>query len=117
MREWGERLHRKDGADPMAHKGFDFFIAEPNSTEEKSCRVCSSKCRVSRDVFGPTDLVSAWAKRFRLHDEFVCPHSNEPWHDQALRLTIAINETPSGRLAQLMRADLDQLREESLRSS
>ena len=101
----------------MARAEFDFFISEPNSTDEKFCRVCGSKCRVTRNVFGPTGFVSAMAKRFRSHDEFVCPHTDEPWHDKALQLAIAIDETPSKRLAELMRADLHDLLEENLRSS
>lgn len=101
----------------MARAEFDFFISELNSTDEKFCRVCSSKCMVTRNVFGPTGFVSAMAKRFRSHDEFVCPHTDEPWHDKALQLAIAIDETPSKRLAELMRADLHDLLEENLRSS
>jgi hypothetical protein len=71
----------------------------------------------ARNVFGPTGFVSAMAKRFRAHDEFVCPHTDEAWHDKALQLAIAINETPSKRLAELMRADLDDLLQENPRSS
>ena len=100
----------------MARAGFDFFISEPNSTDQRSCRVCDSQCRVTRNVFGPTGFISAMARQFRLHDEFVCPHTDEPWHDQALQLAIAIDETPSKRLAKLMREDLDDLLQENLRS-
>ncbi|MBI4184732.1 MAG: hypothetical protein HY521_12130 [Proteobacteria bacterium] len=101
----------------MARTGFDFFISEPNSTDEMFCRVCDSKCRVTRNVFGPTGFASAMAKQFRVHDEFVCPHTDKPWHDRALQLAIAIAETPSKRLAALMKADLDDLLRENLRSS
>lgn len=101
----------------MARAGFDFFISEPNSADERSCRVCGSRCRVARNVFGPTGFVSAMAKQFRAHDEFVCPHTDEAWHDRALQLAIAIDETPSKRLAKLMREDLDDLLRENLRSS
>lgn len=100
----------------MARAGFDFFISEPNSTDEKSCRVCGSKCRVTRNVFGPTGFISAMAKHFRAHDESVCPHTDEAWHERALQLAIAIDETPSRRLADLMKADLDDLLQQNLRS-
>jgi hypothetical protein len=98
----------------MAQAGYDFFIGEPNSGETKQCRVCGSTCRIVRDVFGPTGFVSAMAKRFTNHDEFVCSHTDEPWHDQALRLAIAIDDTPSKRLAEMMRADLEDLLRENL---
>ena len=98
----------------MARTGFDFFISEPNSTDEKSCRVCGSKCRVTRNVFGPTGFASAVAKKFSAHDEAVCPHTDETWHDKALQLAVAIDETPSKRLEALMRADLDDLLQENL---
>jgi hypothetical protein len=93
----------------MAQSGYDFFIGKANCGEERICRVCGSNCHATRNVFGPTGFVSAMAKCFNLHDEFVCPHTDEAWHDQALRLAIAINETPSKRLADLMKADIEDL--------
>ena len=100
--------------DTMALKGFDIFIAEPNSREDKFCRVCNSRCKSTRDVFGPTGFVSAMANKIRDHDKFVCPHTDEPWHENALQLAIAIDETPSKRLADLMRADLHDILNEHL---
>jgi hypothetical protein len=98
----------------MAQTGYDFFIGEPNSGETKQCRVCGCTCRVVCNVFGPTGFVSAMAKRFTYHDEFVCPHTDESWHDHALRLATAIDETPSKRVAEMMKADLDDLLRENL---
>ena len=55
------------------------------------------------------------AKRFTHHDEFVCPHTDVAWHEQALQLKISIDESPSKRLAELMKADLEDLLRENLR--
>jgi hypothetical protein len=99
----------------MARKGHDFFIAEPDSGEERHCRVCNAPCKAMRNVFGPTGFVSAMAKKFTYHDEFVCPHTDEPWHQKALQLAVAIDDTPSKRLADLMRADLLDILNEHLR--
>ena len=55
------------------------------------------------------------ANKFTYHDEFVCPHTDEPWHEKALQLAIAIDDTPSKRLADLMRADLQDILNEHLR--
>ena len=98
----------------MAQADYDLFIGEVNCGGERQCRVCGTKCRATRNVFGPTGFVSAMAKRFNYHDEFVCPHTDEAWHEQALRLAIGISETPSKRLAELMRADLEDLLRENL---
>ena len=99
----------------MARKGHDFFIAEPDSGEERYCRVCNAPCKAMGNVFGPTGFVSAMAKKFTYHDEFVCPHTDEPWHQKALQLAVAIDDTPSKRLADLMRADLLDILNEHLR--
>lgn len=99
----------------MAQAGYDFFIGEANCEEDRQCHVCGTKCRATRNVFGPTGFIAAMAKRFTYHDEFVCPHTDEAWHEQALRLAICINETPSKRLAELMKADLEDLLREHLR--
>ena len=101
----------------MAHKGYDFFIAEPHSTDAKRCRVCGVPCRVTRNVFGPTGFVTAMAGLFRVHDEWVCPLTDEPWHARARQLVIAIEDTPSKRLAMLMSEDLGELLQENLPAS
>lgn len=98
----------------MRFKGFDLFISEPDSTARRFCRVCDSHCSVTRNVYGPTGFVSAMAGQFRMHDEFVCPHSDEPWHGRALKLAIEVDKTPSKRLATLMREDLEDLLHENL---
>ena len=56
------------------------------------------------------------ANKFTYHDEFVCLHTDEPWHEKALQLAIAIDETPSKRLADLMRADLQDILDEHVSS-
>ena len=99
----------------MAHTGYDYFIGEANSGEERTCRVCGATCTARRNIHGPTDHVSAMAKQFAYHDAFVCPHAGEAWHEQALQLAIGMDETPSNRVAALMKADLDDLKRENLR--
>jgi len=41
-----------------------------------------------------------------VHDYFYCPHKDQTWHNQALALVQAIEETPSKRIASLMQLDL-----------
>ena len=87
-------------------KGYDFFVAEANSGEDRVCLVCGEECLASRNAYGPMGLVSAMSKRSARHDRFVCPHADEEWHKKALRLKIAIDETPSMRIAEIMKSDL-----------
>ena len=54
-------------------------------------------------------MAEAMAKRFVLHDCHSCPRSQEPWHDKALKLVQAIEESPSPSLRAAMRKDLDDL--------
>jgi len=93
----------------MSMKGYDYFTFEPGTTDAVECAVCGTVCEVTRNTFGPTSFAAAMAKSFRYHDAFACPHASEPWHEQALRLVLAIEETPSKRVAELMRQDLADL--------
>ena len=93
----------------MSKKGYDFFVAEANSGEGRECLVCGTECRASRNVYGPTGFASAMSKSSIKHDRFVCPHTDEGWHQKALRLVIAIYETPSMRIAEIMKSDLNAM--------
>ena len=88
------------------YKGYDVFFEKPGDVEERFCRVCGTVCEVERNRLGPTGWVTAMAKKDILHDYFFCRYMNEHWHSQALKLVQAIEETPSKRVAELMRLDL-----------
>ncbi len=88
------------------YKGYDVFFEKPGDVEERFCRVCGTLCKVERNRVGPTGWVAAMAKKDSLHDYFYCRYKNEGWHAQALKLVQAIEETPSKRVAELMRLDL-----------
>jgi len=49
------------------------------------------------------------AKVYSYRDVFSCPHVNEKWHKKALKLVEAIEKTPSKRVADLMKQDLEEL--------
>lgn len=93
----------------MAKKGFDYFVGEANSGEERECLVCGAECRASRNVDGPTGFISAMSKRSTRHDRFVCPHTGEEWHQKALHLKIAIEESPSICIAAIIKSELEDL--------
>jgi hypothetical protein len=93
--------------------GYDTFFLEPDTVEGMRCKVCSAQCEVERSLTGPTGSAEASAGRGHWHDEFSCPYRGKPWHEQALRLVLEIERTPSKRLAELMRLDLDELLHEN----
>lgn len=93
--------------------GYERFYVTPGTVEEMRCRVCGSKCHLRRDVHGPHDFISAASTASDLWDVFSCPHGGKVWHEKAVELAVAIDESPSKRLAALMRLDLEDLLREN----
>lgn len=90
-------------------KGYDTFYETPGEVEARTCKVCNTPCEVMRNQFGPTGWAEAMGKRGHLHDYFRCPHADKDWHEKALEILLAIENTPSKRLAALMQQDLIDL--------
>lgn len=93
----------------MAHKGYDVFFVEPGSVTSMRCAVCGRALMAERDHVGPTSTAEAMSGHKRQHDLFLCPHTEEPWHREALALVQAIKQTPSQRVAGLIKQDLTEL--------
>jgi hypothetical protein len=90
-------------------KDYDIYYTAPDTETKMSCKVCRSECKVERSKTGPTGYAEAVAGRGHWHDEFSCPNRGKLWHDQALNLVLELENTPSNRLAELMRLDLEEL--------
>lgn len=90
-------------------KGYDSFFETPGTVTERFCQVCGTECLVERNKVGPTGWAAAMAKAETVHDFFYCPHKNQPWHDQAVALVQAIENTPSRRIASIIQLDLIDL--------
>lgn len=95
--------------DATRHLGYDYFTSAPGEVESMLCRVCAEKMQVRRNVNGPTGFAEAIAGSKHLHDAFACPNSGHDWHDQAIELMEAIDETPSRTIADLIKAELKQV--------
>jgi hypothetical protein len=93
----------------MGYKGYDLFFTAPGEVGEMACKVCRTTCTVHRDRYGPTGFVAAMGGLNRKHDLFECPNKELRWHEQALRLVIELEKTPSRRLAALMKKDLEEI--------
>ncbi len=90
-------------------KGYDSFFEAPGTIESHICHVCGTTCDVERNKYAPTNHIAALAKKSTYHDYFFCPYRGEAWHEKAMELVKAIEETPSSRVAELMKLDLQDL--------
>lgn len=88
---------------------YTYFFENPGEVMQRNCLVCDSVCLVKRDQLGPTSWAGAVAKVSTPHDYFYCPHQDEDWHKQALELLLAIEKTPSKRMAGMMEQELSDL--------
>ncbi len=99
----------------MLYVGYTVFNPDPGKYDEMKCKVCDTKCDVERNISGPTSFAAAMAKSKRKHDRFWCPHHEEKWHEQALKLAQAIRDMPSKKIAAIMQEELDELISENLK--
>lgn len=93
----------------MPTRGYDSFFTKPFEKPGMICRVCGARCKSARHQRGPTSFGEAMNRVSRIHDVYVCPRTHQPWHEQALRLRMAIEESPSPSLRSIMQKDLDLL--------
>ena len=85
------------------------YFRAPGTVDSIRCEICGTVCDVQRDIESYTSMASAMAKKKSHVDFFTCPHANTDWHNLAVRLVAAIDETPSRRLAALMHLDLEDV--------
>lgn len=97
----------------MRRKGYDIFYTEPGQAAEMTCTVCGTKCTVIRNALGPIGWAAAMSETNILHDRFECPNSDNEWHNKAIELMIEIEKSPSRRLIELMKLDLEDLLKEN----
>ncbi len=73
------------------------------------CGVCETLMPVVRDQFGPTGWAEAMAEGGHSYDEYICPHKEEIWHQQAVALAMQIEASYSATLRELMLRELKQI--------
>ena len=93
----------------MAYKGYDLLFTAPGEVGEMACKVCGTTCTVDKNCYGPTGFAAAMGGLSCKHDLFECPNKDFRWHEQALRLVIELEKTPSPRIAALMKKDLEEI--------
>lgn len=86
----------------MPFKGYDAFHPNPGEYDKMHCLVCDAEMNVRRNCNGPTGMIEAMGGFKRLHDSFICPHTDEDWHKQALNLTREAEKTCSQKLTNLL---------------
>jgi hypothetical protein len=60
-------------------------------------------------MFGPTSWISAMAKTGKLHDKFICPNSEEQWHEKALTLFEEQDSTQSDTIKNILDLEISKL--------
>lgn len=88
---------------------YGFLIGKPDEFDEVTCKVCGKTCNVERSLHGPTSWIDAMTRSGHWHDKFTCPNYQQPWHERAHKLIMKISESPSKRMAELMRLDLEEI--------
>lgn len=74
--------------------------------EVVNCGVCGDAMNERRNVLGPRGYASALAGSKSLHDEFECPNRESDWHVQIVKLRRKIEETPSSKIADLLKTEV-----------
>ena len=89
-------------------RGLSLFFTSPGERQSMHCVLCGSRCKVKRNVYGPTSFVMAMGKLSKLHDVHECPHRDHPLHRRALEQRSLVNDLPVGSLQTLARSDFSQ---------
>jgi hypothetical protein len=97
-------VNLNDGGLMVIEEGYRW--TRPGELRRARCYVCGEPCEIRRNVLGPTCFAQAIGKHATLHDAIVCPHSGRRWHNRVYELRCAIEDSPSKRLAAIMREDL-----------
>lgn len=93
----------------MYHKGYDYFTLTPFSNDIRVCLICGTKCKVSENVFGPTNFASSIGNISTYHDKHYCQYSSENWHDKAFEITKFIDNCPVSKLKEIATKELDEI--------
>jgi len=82
------------------------FARPVGQTAHIRCRICGTSCDVEKDQAPLKQWYARGSGMDERHDLFSCPYANDDWHERALKLFMAAEETPSKRIAQLILLDL-----------
>ena len=88
------------------------FARPAGQIEYVRCRVCGTACDVEKNKPPLKQWYARGSGMDERHDLFCCPYANDHWHERALKLFMAAEETPSKRIAQLIMLDLADVLDE-----
>lgn len=82
------------------------FIRPPGQVEAMNCNLCGAACTVERNRPGVKKWYTGGTGMHVLHDLFVCPNAEAPWHEKAFGLLEEMAGTASKRVREMLNADL-----------
>lgn len=88
------------------HCGYDYFTPDPGKWKTKRCKACGTQCDIERNHTGKR---TRWGPSDSVFDVFSCPNANIKWHTEVIKILQAIRDTPSPRIAAIMKKDVDDI--------
>lgn len=77
--------------------------------EEVLCGVCGDVMDESRGHYGPRGFAQAMGGGKSPYDEWICPNRPEKWHQQVVAIRMAMNDTPSAKVALIMAEEVGEI--------
>jgi hypothetical protein len=77
--------------------------------ETVHCGVCGDAMVEKRDCYGPRGFAQAIGGGKSKYDCFNCPNAEEMWHRQVVVLRNKADQSPSAKLANMMRDEANEI--------
>jgi hypothetical protein len=74
-----------------------------------ACGVCGTEMEIRRNCHGARSWAAAMGGKKSHYDSFTCPHNEELWHIQVIALRKKARDTCSGRLAQMLQEEANDV--------
>ena len=93
----------------VVHDGYDRFLPDAGKERSMYCSICGDKMNAERNLYGATSRGAAAVGIKREYDEFTCPNSGTPWHEQVYRLLREADATASKLIEDMLKSEIHSL--------
>ena len=91
--------------------GYDHFTPDAGTCSWRRCEACGTMCDIKRNHVGKR---TRWGPSDSVFDVFTCPNADIKWHTEVIKILQAMTDTPSPRIAAIMKKDVDDLLKENI---